>query len=116
APKSTSVNVAQTNLDPEPLWAYGFLEPPKPGDKAQPQAPPTRNLRPNQDPGEQTRARRVNGSRATYSLVDAREAQNVIYCSPGDHPPMPNVVAHGPAKLGKNTRGCGSCHLTNGKG
>jgi len=29
---------------------------------------------------------------------------------------MPDVVAHGPAKLGKNTRGCGSCHLPNGKG
>jgi cytochrome c553 len=29
---------------------------------------------------------------------------------------MPNVVAHGPAKLGNTTRGCGSCHLPNGKG
>jgi len=29
---------------------------------------------------------------------------------------MPDVVKHGPAALGKNTRGCGSCHLPNGKG
>jgi cytochrome c553 len=29
---------------------------------------------------------------------------------------MPNVVAHGPAGMGKATRGCGSCHLPNGKG
>jgi cytochrome c553 len=115
-PESAGVNVASINFEQEPLWAYGFLEPPKPGDKAQPQAPPTRNLRPNQDPGEQTRARRVNGSSATYSLVDVRDGQNVIDWFPGDHPPMPNVVAHGPAKLGKNTRGCGSCHLPNGKG
>src|SRR5881628_441911 len=29
---------------------------------------------------------------------------------------MPNVVAHGPFRLGTATRGCGSCHLPNGKG
>jgi cytochrome c553 len=29
---------------------------------------------------------------------------------------MPSVVEHGPASLGKTTRGCGSCHLPNGKG
>ena len=116
APESPGVNVASINFEQEPLWAYGFLEPPKPGEKAQPQAPPTRNLRPNQDPGEQTKPRRVNGSSASYSLVDVRDGQNVIDWFPGDHPPMPNVVAHGPAKLGKNTRGCGSCHLPNGKG
>jgi hypothetical protein len=103
APESAGVNVASINFEQEPLWAYGFLEPPKPGEKAQPQAPPTRNLRPNQDPAEQTRPRRVNGSSATYSLVDVRDGQNVIDWFPGDHPPMPNVVAHGPAKLGKNT-------------
>jgi cytochrome c553 len=48
--------------------------------------------------------------------VDVRDGQNVIDWFPGDHPPMPNVVAHGPARLGKATRGCGSCHLPNGKG
>ena len=50
APESAGVNTASINFEQEPLWAYGFLEPPKPGDKAQPQAPPNRNLRPNQDP------------------------------------------------------------------
>src|SRR5919201_6480200 len=29
---------------------------------------------------------------------------------------MPPVVAHGPAALGERARGCGSCHLPNGKG
>ena len=46
----------------------------------------------------------MNGSSATYSLVDVRDGQNVIDWFPGDHPPMPNVVAHGPAKLGNRTR------------
>ena len=41
----------------EPLWAYGFETHPAPGEKAAPQAPPTRNLRPNEDAAEQTRLR-----------------------------------------------------------
>src|ERR1700745_1281278 len=40
---------ANVHFDREPLWAYGFVDPPKPGDKAQPQAPPTNKPRPNQD-------------------------------------------------------------------
>lgn len=116
AGETGAVSVAAIRFDHEPLWAYGFDKPPKPGDKAAPQAPPGRNLRPNQDPGEQTRPRHLDGSSATYSLVDIRDGQNVIDWFPGDHPPMPSVIAHGPARLGNRTRGCGSCHLPNGKG
>lgn len=109
-------DVAAINFEDEPLWAYGFDTRPAPGDKALPQNPPTRNLRSNEDPVEQTRARHLEGSNATYSLVDVRDGQNVIDWFPNDHPPMPNVVKHGPTALGKVTRGCGSCHLPNGKG
>src|SRR5207248_10275743 len=91
--------VAAINFDHEPLWAYGFDKPPAPGEKARPQYPPNRNLRPNEDPGEQTRLRPLQGSKATYSLVDIRDGQNVIDWFPGDHPPMPDVVAHGPVRL-----------------
>jgi len=107
---------ADIHFDREPLWAYGFETLAKPEDKAAPQAPPSRKLRPNQDPEEQTRLRHVEGSSASYSLVDVRDGQNVIDWFPADHPPMPNVVAHGPASLAERTRGCGSCHLPNGKG
>jgi cytochrome c553 len=108
--------VAAINFTEQPLWAYGFDKPPAPGETARPQAPPNRNLRPNEDPAEQTKPRRLEGSKASYSLVDIRDGQNVIDWFPNDHPPMPNVVAHGPARLGNATRGCGSCHLPNGKG
>lgn len=102
----------------EPIWAYGFLTYPKWSDKAPPpQNPPTRNLRPGEDPAEQLRPRRVDGSNATYTLVDVRDGHNVIDWFPGDHPsPMPDIIAHGPKKLGAISRGCGSCHLPNGKG
>ena len=110
------INVAAIQFDHEPLWAYGFEAPPKPGEKALPQNPPSRNLRPNQDPAEQTRARHIDGSSAAFSLADIRDGQSVIDWFPGDHPPMPNVVAQGPARLGDKKRGCASCHLPTGKG
>jgi cytochrome c553 len=115
-PEKGPVEVAAINFEHEPLWAYGFEKPPAPGEKALPQTPPSRNLRPNQDPAEQTRPRRLEGSEATFTLVDVRDGQNVIDWFPSDHPTMPNVIAHGPVRLGKVTRGCGSCHLPNGKG
>ncbi len=101
---------------PLPLWAYGVTTPPQPGDKAVPQALPSRALRPNQDAAEQTRLRRVAGSEAQYSLVDIRDLSNVVDWFPGDHPPMTPILKHGPAKAGPEARGCASCHLPNGRG
>jgi len=51
-----------------------------------------------------------------YSRVDIRDLGNVIDWFPGDHPPMSLIIRHGPARLGPAARGCGSCHLPNGKG
>jgi cytochrome c553 len=113
APAQTA---AVINFDEEPLWAYGFEKPPMPGEKANPQAPPNRNLRKNEDEAEQTRLRHLEGSKAAYSLVDVRDGQNVIDWFPNDHPSMPDVVLHGPVKLADKKRGCGSCHLPTGKG
>ncbi len=102
--------------EPEPLWAYAYSTLPKPGDTAAPQAPPTRNLRPGENAEEQTKAQRVAGSSAAYSLVDIRDGHNVIDWFPGDHPRMTDVIRQGPASLKELGRGCGSCHLPNGKG
>jgi cytochrome c553 len=110
-------DVAAINFDDQPLWAYGFDTRPAPGDKAAPQNAPSRNLRPEEDPAEQTRPRRLAGSNATYALVDVRDGSNVIDWFPNDHPTMPDVIVHGPAAgMGNTKRGCGSCHLPNGKG
>ena len=74
----------------EPLWAYGYLEPPLPSDKppSQTPRPSTRELRPTQSPYEQTRLRRVKGSDATFSEVDIRDGGHVADWFPGDHPTM----------------------------
>ena len=113
AAAASSINA---QVEPLPLWAWARSTQPKPGDKAAPQAAPTRNLRPNEDPQEQTKPRAVPASGASYSLVDVRDGHNVIDWFPGDHPAMPPIIKNGPASLGETARGCGSCHLPNGKG
>jgi cytochrome c553 len=110
------VEAAPADLTGEPLWAYGFDTSAKPGEKAKPQAAPNRKLRQNEDAAEQTRPRHIDGSPAAFSLVDIRDGQNVVDWFPGEHPPMPDVVAHGPVRLGPARRGCASCHLPSGKG
>jgi cytochrome c553 len=103
---------------PEPLWAYGYLEPPLPTDKplSQTPRPSTRELRPTQSPYEQTRLRRVKGSDATFSEVDIRDGGHVADWFPGDHPTMTKALVNGPAKLGATSWGCAYCHLPTGKG
>jgi cytochrome c553 len=120
APKTAEpaapARMANIAFDKEPLWAYGFTDVAKPGDKAQPQAPPTNKPRPNQDLDEQTRPRTVEGSSARYSLVQIRDLHNVIDWFPSDHPKITYVIEHGPASQGEIGRGCGGCHLPNGRG
>lgn len=110
------VVVAQIDFDHEPLWAYGFTDRPKPGDAAQPQAAPTSRPRANQNLEEQTKPRHVDGSDAAYSLVQIRDLHNVIDWFPSDHPKMTPIIEHGPTAMGDASRGCGSCHLPNGRG
>jgi len=105
------------DLAGEPLFAYGYVKPAAPGEKAPvPGVPAPRGPRKNEDATEQTRPRHVDGSAASYSLVDIRDGANVVDWFPGDHPPMPDVVAHGPVRAGASKRGCGLCHLPNGQG
>ncbi len=103
---------------PEPLWAYGYATPPAPGDQPRPPTVPrtSRDLRTNEPAAEQTRLRHVAGSRAAFSRVDIRDSGNVADWFPEDHPPMPNVVVHGPASLGPASWGCALCHLPTGRG
>src|SRR5262245_19525609 len=108
---STVVDFAQ-----QPLWAYGFPTAPAPGDKAEPQRPPSRALRPNEDEKEQTKPRSLPGSTGNFSLVDIRDGSNVIDWYPEDHPKMTDIIRLGPSKHENGRRGCGFCHLPNGLG
>jgi len=108
---------AQGSEEPEPVWAYAWSTQPEPGDTYVPQLPPVREVLPGEDAEEITQLRQVEGSSATYSRMEVRDNHNVIDWFPGDHPPMPDIIKHGPASLvAERGRGCGSCHLPNGKG
>jgi cytochrome c553 len=103
---------------PEPLWAYGYLTPPPLGAKPRSQVvrPSSRSLDKTKSAEEQTRLRHVEGSLAAYSEIDIGDGGTVADWFPGDHPPMTNVMLHGPASLGKASWGCAYCHLPTGKG
>ena len=86
---------AATAADQPPPWAY-------------PVNPP--GLLPAPDAGM---SMRVPGSDASFTLTRIRDLFDAPDWHPGDHPPMPEIVARGskPAVFA-----CGYCHLPNGLG
>jgi cytochrome c553 len=101
-----------------PLWAYGYVTLPATlvdysqkcqGDRADPcDRPGGLPTDPNNTP------RTLTGSDRTYTVAQINARYNPADWFPGDHPPMPDVVAHG--KEANGIRACGICHLPNGKG
>jgi len=107
----------QAQDEEAPVWAYGFSTQVQPGDTYEPQPNPTSGLRPGDDVEEIQMPQQVEGSSATYSRMQVRDGHDVIDWFPGDHPPMSDIMRHGPAAtMAERGRGCGSCHLPNGKG
>ncbi len=102
--------------EPVPLWAYGFVTPGAPGEKATMPGAPAHALRPKEDAQEQLKLRQVEGSAEHFSLLQIRNGSEVVDWFPGDHPPLTPLMKHGPASGGGNTYGCAFCHMPNGKG
>lgn len=99
-----------------PLWAYGFVTPAAPGEKAKMPNGPTHTLRTNESVAEQTVKRRIAGTSGEYSLQEIRDGHEVVDWFPGDHPPLTPIMKSGPASLGEKGYGCAFCHMPNGKG
>jgi cytochrome c553 len=57
--------------------------------------------------------RQIPGSTQSYTATALRDLYNVPDWHPDDHPPMPEVVAHGRKP---DVFACGFCHLPNGLG
>ena len=53
------------------------------------------------------------GSTGAFTLAQIRDAFGPADWYPGDHPPMPEIVAHGKRP---DVRACSLCHYPNGKG
>ncbi|HYM36472.1 MAG TPA: c-type cytochrome [Steroidobacteraceae bacterium] len=85
--------LAQTQSTPP--WAYPVLAPGY-------QVPPDDGI-----------PKQVPGSKASFTLTQLRDVFTAYDWFPEEHPPMPEVVAHGRKP---NVNACGMCHLPNGRG
>jgi cytochrome c553 len=108
---TAAVLVAAT--DPPPPWAYGFTDPPPstpapaaPGRGGPPAAPAAA-------PAPDETPRRLPGSTGSFTVAQIRDAFGPADWYPGDHPAMPEIVAHGRRP---DVRACSLCHYPNGKG
>src|SRR5207253_4256539 len=112
------VAVVRAQMTTLPLWAYGYVTPPATpgdyttkcqGDRADPcDRPGGLPTDPNNMP------RTLQGSDRTYTVAQINARYNPADWFPGDHPPMPDIIAHG--KEANGMRACGICHLPNGQG
>jgi len=100
-----TIGVLIAATEPPPPWAYGFTAPPD----AQVSAPPA--AAPVKDDGTQ---RRLPGSTLSFTLTQIRDNAGPADWYPGDHPPMPPIVAHGRKEA--MVFACSLCHYPNGKG
>jgi cytochrome c553 len=85
-----------------PLWAYGYAQP---GSTPAPAMPPAKH-----DGSPKT----LQGSTGQFTLTQIRDGFGPADWHPGDHPPMPEIVAKG--RKDGNVRACALCHYPNGKG
>ena len=92
--------------DGPPAWAYGTPAaapagtPPAAGRGGQPAAP-------------DTSPKRLPGSSAEFTRAQISDGFGPADWYPGDHPQMPEIVAHGRKP---DVRACALCHYPNGKG
>ena len=107
----------QTQTALLPLWAYGYITAPAaPGDYstrctgANPQDCDRGRLP--DDPTNMPRS--LAGSDRTFTLAQINARYAPADWFPNDHPPMPDIVAHGKEAIG--LRACAMCHLPNGMG
>src|ERR1035437_1776902 len=92
--------------DGPPAWAYGF---PQPGAPA---APAGGRGRGGQGAPDNS-AKRLAGSNLEFTLTQIRDGFGPADWFPGDHPKMPEIVAHGRRP---EVRACSLCHYPSGKG
>jgi cytochrome c553 len=66
-----------------------------------------------QPPADNGQPKHVQGSTRTYTQKDVDDFTNPPDWFPNEHPPMPDLVAHGKAPV---VHACDQCHLTTGLG
>lgn len=101
-------------------WAYGFAKPAPAateGGAAAPAAgvPAARAAAaaPAEPPEDRDAVRKLPDTTLTFTIKDIANAYGPADWYPGDHPAMPDIVAHGRKPA---VQACGFCHYPSGKG
>ena len=94
--------------DGPPAWAYGY---PQPGAAAAPAGGGGGGRGAQGAPD--TSPKHLAGSTLEFTLAQIRDGFGPADWFPGDHPTMPEIVAHGRRP---DVRACALCHYPNGKG
>jgi cytochrome c553 len=101
-----------------PLWAYGYKTAPAAPQDWSGRCPGPRPRdcdRPGGMPIDRSTTRlRVPGSDRAFTVTEITSPYNPADWFPNDHPPMPDIVAHGKETTG--FRACAICHYPNGQG
>lgn len=109
---------AQPQSPDWPDWAYGYLTPRAAGDPVAPPCPlsarPLDCRRPSAPEPDDGIKRTLPDADSTFTGSEANFGFGPADWYPGDHPPMPDVVAYG--KESAAVRACGLCHYPNGQG
>jgi cytochrome c553 len=100
-------------------WAYGYLNPLKPGDAVAPACPDTAKPFPDcAYAGAPVAAdgvlHELPGAPEKFTRIKIYDDFGPADWYPSDHPPMPDIVAHG--KRSEGIRACALCHYPNGQG
>jgi cytochrome c553 len=106
--------LAQQQSAPLSPWAYGFDTPP--GAAATPAAPAAgpRGGGGGAPPAPDTTQHKLEGSNLSFTAAQIRDGYGPADWFPGDHPQMPEIVAHG--RRDAQINACSLCHYPNGKG
>jgi cytochrome c553 len=104
----SAATLAFAAYDGPPPWAYGFESPA--GSASSPAAPPPSTAA---TPAPDVAPRQLPGSVGSFTLAQIRDGFGPADWFPGDHPVMPEIVAHGKRP---DVRACSLCHYPNGKG
>jgi cytochrome c553 len=111
-------SVAPSHQTDFPLWAYGYITPPEPPEDWSQSCLGSRPRdcdRPGGMPKDPTnQLLKVEGSDLEFTLAVITSPFTPADWFPGDHPVMPEIVAHGNEEIG--LRACAICHLPNGQG
>lgn len=97
-----------------PPWAYGFAAPPGPPAATPATAPGARGGGAPPAAAPDTTQHKLAGSTLSFTVAQVRDGYGPADWFPGDHPAMPDIVAHG--KRDQQVIACSLCHYPNGKG